>query len=90
MYERMYIYTHTLVNFSEQKVIRNKLLAPKTEILNHNYDILLKCHPTPQFPPSKKKCEHAYFKMKYSKGIRDPILLDLISTSIKRTLPIKS
>lgn len=45
---------YTLLDFSQQKMISNKLLVPKTEILNHNYDILLKCHPTPQFPPSKK------------------------------------
>lgn len=41
-------------------------------------------------PPEKKKSEYAYFKMKYSKGIRDPKLLNLISTPMKRTLPIKS
>lgn len=72
-------------------MISNKLLVPKTEILNHDYAILLKCHLIPQFPLNqKKKSERAYFKTKYSKGIRDPKLLNLISTSMKRTLPIKS
>lgn len=33
---------------------------------------------------------YAYFKIKYSAGIREPKLLGLISTSIKRILPIKS
>lgn len=53
----------------------NKLMVPKTEISDHNYDILLKCHPIPQVPLHQKKkkrvCfyEYAYFKMKYSKGM---------------------
>lgn len=52
----------------------NKLMVPKTEIPDHNYDVLLKCHPIPQVPLHQKKkkeyaYEYAYFKMKYSKGM---------------------
>ena len=59
----------------------NKLMVPKTEISDHNYGILLKCHPIPQVPPPPKKkkkwseyaYEYAYFKMKYSKGMSPQI-----------------
>lgn len=42
----------------------NKLMVPKTEISDHNYDILLKCHPIPQVPlHQKKKKEYAFMSM---------------------------
>ena len=43
-------------------------MVPKTEISDHNYDILLKCHPIPQVPPPPKK------KKKVSMLMSMPIL----------------
>lgn len=73
----------------------NKLMVPKTEISDHNYDILLKCYPIPQVPlHQKKKKEYAFMSMPILKwNIQRewvPKLLNLISTSMKRTSPFKS